>query len=163
MEFATHYYSSKVKLVLFWCLNLFGLYFIIGSFYVGFSSWFNSIVGNVVGFLFYFAWGLLILFFANMFPEITTDENGLLVRFFLWRLRVKWEDLIEVKEFSFARLLSGTSQYVIKTKSLTPFHRFYGLYALSFSPSFLIRSNIIDFSLLLKRIQQRKFNIDHIM
>jgi len=163
MEFDTHYYSSKVQSTLFWLFNLSGLYFIIGSFYVAFSPWFNGIFGNVLAFLFYFVWGLFPIFFANMFPEITTDENGLLVRFFLWRLRVKWEDLIEVKEFSFARLLSGTSQYVIKTKSLTPFHRFYGLYALSFSPSFLIRSNIIDFSLLLKRIQQRKFNIDHIM
>jgi len=139
MASTTHYYSSKVKLVLFWCLNLFGLYFIIGSFYVGFSSWFNSIVGNVVGFLFYFAWGLL-------------------VRFFLWWFRINWEDIVKIKKNSLLSFL-GASRFIVQTKSLTPFHRFYGLYALSFAPSFLVKSDIQDFSLLLERIQEHKFNI----
>src|SRR5262245_32891570 len=125
MEITTHYYPSKVSSLLFWSFNLFGLYLILGSFYVGFSSWFNSIIGNVLAFLFYFVWGLFSVFFANMFPEIISDENGLLVRLFLWRLEVKWEDVVEVTELSFARFLSGTSHYVIKTKSLTPFHCFY--------------------------------------
>ncbi|MFN8427745.1 MAG: hypothetical protein U0X93_16415 [Anaerolineales bacterium] len=158
METITHYYSSRITSILFWWINLFGLYFIFGSLYVGFSSWFTSIIGNVFGFLFLFIWGLLFLLFGNMFPEVITDEDGLLVRFLFWRFRVKWQDIVEAEKNSFLSL-AGNSRYVIKTRSLTLLHRFYGLYALSFSPSFMIRSNIKDFSLLLKRIQERKFNI----
>ena len=158
MELTTHSYPSKVQTILFWSFNLFGLYFILGSFYVGFSPWYKSIGDNILAFLFYFVWGLFPIFFANIFPEITSDKNGLLVRFFLWHLRVKWEDIVEIRKNSWMSLL-GPPHYIVKTTALTPFHRFYGLYALSFSPSFLMKTNINEFSLLLKRIQDRKFDI----
>jgi hypothetical protein len=113
----------------------------------------------LLGFLFFFVWGLFFLFFGNMFPEIISDEDGLSVRFLLWHFRVKWDDLVGFNENNFSNFLSGSSHYIVKTKSLTPLHRFYGLYALSFSPSFMLKSNIKDFSLLLTRIQERKFEI----
>lgn len=158
MESTAHSYPSRINTILFWWINLFGLYFIFGSFYVGFSLWFSSLVGNLLGFLFLFVWGLLFLFFGNMFPEIITNEDGLLIRFLFWRLRVKWNDLVGIQEDTLGKFLSGTSHYVVKTKALTPFHRFYGLYARSFSPSFMIKSNINDFSILKKRIQEHIYS-----
>ncbi|HET9906566.1 MAG TPA: hypothetical protein VFQ23_07990, partial [Anaerolineales bacterium] len=109
MEATTHYYLSKVITILFWWINLFGLYFIFGGLYVGFSSWFTSIVGNLLGFMFFFVFGLFILFFGNMFPEIITNEDGLFIRFLFWRLKVKWDDLEEIKEQTLSRFLTGSS------------------------------------------------------
>ncbi|MFT3891444.1 MAG: hypothetical protein QM730_07395 [Anaerolineales bacterium] len=158
MESSVHSYRPLARSVQFWLFNLVGCYFILGSFYVGFSSWFINMFGNLLGFLFYFVFGLFALFFGNMFPEIISDKEGLLVQFLFWRLRIKWQDIVELKKNSLLSSL-GTSRYVIKTKSLTPLHCFYGLYALSFAPSFMIKSDISDFSLLLKRIQERKFDL----
>lgn len=162
MKPTTHYYASKIDSILFWIFNLFGLYFILGSFYIGFSRWFDNFLGNILGFILFFLFGLVAIFCANFFPEIITDDEGLLVRFFFWRLRVKWEDVIGIKQDKSTSFLSRTSHYIVQTKALTPLHRFYGLYALSFHPSFLMQSKITDFELLLQRIQNRRFDTTNI-
>ncbi len=158
MKYTTHLYSSALDGILFWVFNLFGLYFVLGSFYVAFQSWYTNILGNILSFIFYFLWGMAIIFFGNLHPEVITDREGLLVRFLFWRFRVKWEDVIGIKQDKLASFLSGTSHYIVQTKSLTFLHRFYGLYALSFKPSFLMQSNITNFKLLLERIQNRRFD-----
>jgi hypothetical protein len=158
MESTLHNYPSKINTIVFWWINSSGLYFILGAFYVGFSSWFTSIKGNLISFSLFFVWGLLFIFFGNMFPEIITDERGLLVRFLFWRFRVDWKNVIAINKVSLFNI-TRSSRYVVKTKSLSPLHRFYGLYALSFTPSFLIGSDIQDFSVLIERIQERRYDI----
>ena len=152
-----HIYPSKVDIILFWAFNLFGSYFILGSLYAVFVvAQNNSFLERFSIFMFFLIFGLGFLFFANMFPEIVSDERGLAVRFFLWHMKVKWEDVGEVKQMPLMSFLSGTSRYMVKTKSLTHFYRFYGLYGLSFMPSFLIKSNITEFDLLKERLEKRR-------
>ena len=162
MKYTTHSYSSAIDIILFWAFNLFGLYFVFGSFYVAIQPWYENILGNILSFAFFFIAGLIILFFGNLFPEVVTDRDGLLVRFMFWRFRVKWEDVIGIKQDKLTSFLSGTSHYIVQTKSLTFLHRFYGLYALSLKPSFLMQSKITNFKLLLERIQNRRFDITNI-
>lgn len=159
MKSIKHIYLSKTQTILFWAFNLFGSYFVLGSFYVAIVvANDNTLKERFYLFIFFIIWGMCILFFANLFPEIVSDENGLAIRFFLWYIKVKWEDIVGIKQMSFLSFLSRTSNYVVKTKSLTPFHRFYGLYGFSFAPSFLVTSEIKDFDLLKERLEKRNKN-----
>jgi hypothetical protein len=105
---------------------------------------------------------LFLLFYAHFYSEITTDEEGLLVRFCFWRLRVCWDEIFEIKPAANALLLNTIrsyylhSTYIVKTRALTPFHRFYGLYLGTFMPSFVVFSNISGFDDLYSSIRRKK-------
>ena len=98
-----------------------------------------------------------ILIAAYYFPDIDTDDEGLLVEFFWRRIRVSWNDVIELKPVfmygipSFGRPVP----VVVLTKKLTPFHRFYGLlYGFSTKPAFIIQPAISEFELLKTNVEK---------
>jgi hypothetical protein len=161
MKYTVHRYSLLSR-ILFWTFNLMGLYLIIGSLYVLIMPLFENMFDVILVFTLLFGLGLVTIFCANLYPDIVIDHEGLLIRFSFWRLRVRWENVLGIKKEKIASFLSRTSYYIVQTKALTPLHRFYGLYAWSFQPSFLIASDITDFQLLLDRIQNRRFDTTNI-
>jgi hypothetical protein len=93
-----------------------------------------------------------LLFVANYFPTILSDEEGVQVKF-LWRYyRVPWQDVVDLepmRPFRRSKFL-----WIVITRSLTPFHRFYGLtYAWTFRPGFTFTHDIGDYDRLLWRIK----------
>ncbi|MBK9924953.1 MAG: hypothetical protein IPP66_06625 [Anaerolineales bacterium] len=80
----------------------------------------------IIGFIFAF----------GEYPDVKTDDNGLYVEFLWTYLPIPWEDITEIKHYSF--LLSDW--WLITTKNrLTFFHRLYSIYLFkSFFPSFYI-------------------------
>ena len=103
---------------------------------------------------------LYVLLFLNMYPEIITREDGLLIGFFLWRLRVKWEDIDNVElyrplPFQIFLRDDKIKVYVVRAKSLTFFHRLYDTRS-TFSPAFYFCSDIAGFENLLSSIQNKK-------
>ena len=153
------YQYSIVNRVLFWLFNLFACYFILGPivfillgiFPDGLNFW---IVYPVI-----VLFGLFPLFFANLYPEVIVNEQGLQVRFFLWYLLVKWNEIIEVRPSLINYVFPGRI-FVVKTSSLTLFHRLYGLYGVSFLPSFIVSSSLNGYERLIDRIKQQKINLD---
>jgi len=94
---------------------------------------------------------------AYYFPDIDLDEEGLLVEFLWKRIRVSWDDVIELKPVfmygipSFGRPVP----VVVLTKKLTLFHRVYGLlYGFSTKPAFVIQPAISEFELLKNDIEK---------
>jgi hypothetical protein len=94
---------------------------------------------------------------AYYFPDIDTDEEGLLVEFLWKRIRVSWDDVIELKPVfmygipSFGRPVP----VVVLTEKLTPFHRVYGLlYGFSTKPAFVIQPGVSEFELLKNDIEK---------
>lgn len=70
------------------------------------------------------------------YPDVKADDNGLYVEFLWTYLPIPWDDIIEIKYFSFFFL----EWWLITTRNhLTFFHRLYSVYSLkSFLPGFLI-------------------------
>jgi hypothetical protein len=93
-------------------------------------------------------WAVMILA-ANYEPEILTDDKGLHIRFLWMHLIVKWEDVIGVKPL----FLFIKTHWVIRTRSLTPFHRLYGLYSFALYPCLLFSKSITDYDELQKRLK----------
>ncbi len=94
---------------------------------------------------------------AYYFPDIDTDEEGLLVEFLWKRIRVSWNDVIELKPmFRYGIPSFGNPiPVVVITNKLTPFHRLYGLlYGFSFKPAFVIQPAISEFELLKTNIEK---------
>lgn len=85
---------------------------------------------------------------AYFFQDIWVDEEGLLVEF-LWRkIRVKWNDIEKMKKSPLAGIM------VVSVKTLTPFHRIFGiLYGFSNKPAFIISPSINDYEDLRKDIE----------
>jgi hypothetical protein len=101
------------------------------------------------------AYCVALVFFANAYPEITVDKNGLYVHFLWYRLPLTWQDIIEVKPYFFS--LPNRPSWVVRTRKLTPFHRLYGLlYSFTFLPSFFIFSTIENYEELTKIINKRR-------
>ena len=160
---SVHRYPFPVPF-LFWAFNLFAVYFIISSFVSFLLFTLNGEISWEANLILLF-FGIFILFSANLYTEIISDEDGLLVRFSFWRFRVKWDDIVEIKpgplDFLFrplSKVLSVFTTQIVITKALTPFHRFYGLYGFSFHPSFLVHSNISGFEKLIFRIQNKAYS-----
>ena len=163
MKSTVHNYPF-LSSILFWVFNLFAIYMLVGGLI---SSLYYGITDNLnylYTYPFFLVFGLVTLFVANMFTEIISDEDGLLVRFCFWRFRVRWSELVEVKpDFisslykPLAKVFSISTTYVVKTRTLTLFHRFYGLYVFSFYPSFFMSSSINGFEQLNASIQNKKF------
>lgn len=156
-----HRYSFPFPL-LSWLFNIIAWMMIVGSVLATLKIFLSGKIVFNADYLVVFLFGAYVLYVSNFWPEIASDEEGLLVRFSFWRLRVRWEDVIEVKpRFGtilwkrFMGSLAGPDGYVVKTRTLTPFHRLYGLIVLSFSSSFFLQSDINDFQELLKEIQNK--------
>ena len=94
---------------------------------------------------------------AYYYQDIYVDDHGLMIEFLWTKIRVHWEDIIEVKYVWGLRFLREEKRpLVVVVKSLTPFHRVFGvLYALSLKPAFIIDVTIDDFQSLKKNIQKR--------
>ena len=94
---------------------------------------------------------------AYYFPDVDVDDEGLYVEFLWKRIRVSWEDVVELKPVfrygipSFGRPVP----VIVLTKKLTPFHRIYGLlYGFSTKPAFVIQPAISEFELLKTDIEK---------
>jgi len=92
----------------------------------------------IVSFLAIFLSATLILT-ANYFCAITADKNGLTIRFLWKNLHVNWSEVVEIKPTIYNFSISSQKSWVVLTRSLTPFHRLYGLiYGFSLLPGFII-------------------------
>ncbi len=88
---------------------------------------------------------------ANFHPEITSDLEGLHIKFLWSDLNVLWEDVIDIKPLFNLRFIK--TEWVIRTRSLTPFHRLYGLlYSFSFHPCLIVSKGISNFDELERRV-----------
>jgi len=96
--------------------------------------------------------GITSLFAGNYRPIIISDAVGLHTTF-LWKdLDVNWNDVKDIKPLF--NIPWFKKRLVIKTNSLTPFHRLYGiLYSFSLSPSIIMERGISDQDELIRRIK----------
>jgi hypothetical protein len=102
---------------------------------------------------------VVLILTANFFPEVKADNLGLYVSFLWYRLPVTWQDIIEIKP-SFFNLPNRPTTWVVLTRTLTPFHRLYGLlYAFTFHPSFILRYEIENRGDLIEKIAQRRYEL----
>lgn len=106
---------------------------------------------------FFIIYGFVSILVANSYPAIDADEDGLFVHFCFFRLRVKWDDIVEVKN-SFGNYLGffPFDSFVVRTRALTLFHRLYGSSLFSLQPSFLVHSHISGFPKLFASIKNKK-------
>ncbi len=96
--------------------------------------------------------GVGLLLMGNFFPELVSDGSGLHLSFLWKRLSIDWDDILEAKPLFQIPNMKGI--IVLRTRSLTPFHRLYGLiYSFSLHPSIIIFGNISHFAELNQRIQ----------
>ena len=156
-----HRYSFASRMQ-FWVYTLLAFVFIGMGLYVGAFAIFGTEIYLLLYALIILVLGLILFFAGQVNSEIIVDNEGLLVQFLVFYLRVPWSDLIEIKQ-SDRRLIPyamwthySSSAYVVSTCSLTPFHRFYGLFQLSFRPCFVIFSDISNFPDLFATIQNKK-------
>lgn len=153
------YQYPVVNRILFLLFSLFACYLILGPIVFVILGIFPDGLNFWIVYPVMILFGLFPLFFANLYPDVIVNEQGLRVRFFLWSLLVKWNEIVEVRPSLINYIFPGRS-FVVKTSSLTIFHRFYGLYGASFLPSFIISSSLNGYALLIDRIKQQKVNLD---
>jgi hypothetical protein len=95
-----------------------------------------------------------LLISAYFWQDIWVDEEGLLIEFLCKKLRVKWEEIIEVKPAWGFLGQKNKRPLIILVKGLTPFHRTFGvIYGLSIKPGFVIFSSVNDFQILKENTQ----------
>ena len=117
------------------------------------SSTPNTIDLRVVAGLFVAAafFSISILIAAHFHSDVISDQAGLHVRFLWFRLLVRWTDIVDVKPMF--RLPFDRNHRVVQTRSLTPFHRLYGIiYSFSFAPSLIISRDMTHGQELIHRI-----------
>ncbi len=100
----------------------------------------------------------MIAFFLNFQPDIEVSQKGLSIQVFVfWWIFVPWSSIEAVRPTMTSHILRNSS-HVILVERLTPVHRFFGLYAFSMKPGFLIRRRIEGFNELLKIIKNNVEN-----
>ena len=93
-----------------------------------------------------------ILLGGNFYTEILSDQDGLHIKFLWKQIVIPWGEIIEQKPMFRSRWVRKF--WVIKTRSLTPFHRLYGLlYAFSLAPSIVYSDQISNYAELNRRIR----------
>jgi hypothetical protein len=96
---------------------------------------------------------LMSIIVASLYPDLSTSEEGLGVRFGFWTLQVPWEEVLSVR-----RLLISVRRrptYLIQVKKLTTIHRFISLSQLGgWRPGFLVSSVLDGYDELMKTIRQ---------
>jgi hypothetical protein len=91
---------------------------------------------------------------AYFWQDIWVDEEGLLIEFLWKKIRVKWEEIIEVKPAWGFLGPEKNRPLIVLVNGLTPFHRSFGvIYGLSTKSGFVIFSSISDFQMLKETIQ----------
>jgi hypothetical protein len=95
-----------------------------------------------------------ILVSAYFWQDIWVDEEGLLIEFLWKKVRVKWEEIIEVKPAWGFLGQESKRPVVVLVHGLTPFHRAFGIiYAFSTKPGFVIHPSIRDFQIIKENIR----------
>ncbi len=90
----------------------------------------------------------------NFYPTITSDDGGLHLTFYGKQLNIPWEDVMEERPLFNLGLFSKVR--VIRARSITPFHRLYGLiYSFTFYPCIIYSIHISNSRELAERIQAR--------
>ncbi len=150
-----HHYSrfGQIFTILFDISGFLVPLFILFSFlYQAFSNQFPISVEYIIGiFLFAFFAGLIFILTGHYFQDITSDSDGLHIHFLWMRLFVPWRDITDHRRLLF--LPFPNKSWVILTRSLTLFHRLYGLfYAFSLAPCVVYSMAISDYDELNKRI-----------
>jgi hypothetical protein len=134
-----------------------GLFFL----YRSILSFFNSggIESSVAYIILYFLVGVWSPFFfiylAYLRADVEVEEDGLLIKFVLKTLYVKWEEICLLKQARYLGFrMSRKNSVVITNKALTPFHCIYGLlYGQTNQPAFLILSDISRYNELIETIK----------
>ena len=95
--------------------------------------------------------GVFLILTANYFCEITADKDGLWITFMWKKIRVRWQNIVEIKPTIFNIGGGATQSWIVLVNGLTPFHRLYGLmYGLSLLPGFVVGLPISNSEELLK-------------
>ena len=93
--------------------------------------------------------------FANLFPDLATDEQGLYVKFYFKWLFVPWEDVTSFR-ISFVTMVAPASRkhrFLLVKKGLTPVHWLISLNQLGgWGPGFLVSERIPDYPILKRTI-----------
>jgi len=91
---------------------------------------------------------------AYFWQDIWVDEEGLLIEFLWKKIRVKWDEIIEVKLAWGFLGQESKRPVIVLVHGLTPFHRTFGIiYAFSTKPGFVIHPSISDFQTLTENIR----------
>jgi hypothetical protein len=94
---------------------------------------------------------LCCLIVGNFCVNIMSDEMGLHINFLWKHLVVSWEEIIDTRPIFNIPFLRNIS--VIRTSSLTPFHRLLGLlYSFSIAPSIIYIKGMSNYDELNRRI-----------
>lgn len=88
----------------------------------------------------------------NLYPTIWAGDEGLVLSYFVfWRVRVPWDEIVDMKPIPFR-----SRDVLVRARRVTPFHRLFGLrYWLSLMPSFVIARDIEDRDELIREITKR--------
>lgn len=141
-------------------LNILGFVYPLFLFFTIFSTRSTHLPPMTLGQIIYFfllgiLTGLVLIIAGNFMTEIVSDENGLHVNFLWKHLFMPYKDIIEIRSYSSFPFIKRKSMKIIRTRSLTPFHRLYGLlYSFSFSPSIVYNKGISEFDELTRRIEK---------
>jgi hypothetical protein len=106
--------------------------------------------------LFLLIFGFFIfLYVVNLYLDIEILDDGLLLNASGIRFRVKWSDIKKVRR-GYGNIFKT---YAIETKSLTPFHRVYGImYLKNFSRCFIVWSILPDYERLVSVIKEKRLS-----
>jgi len=111
-------------------------------------------LSKAIGTFLYFL--LFIIVFGitgNYLSDIDSDDVGLHVHYLWMKLTVHWDEITDYKPAYNWKILKQIM--VVRTKSLTPFHRLYGLlYSFSIAPCLIIHRGISHYPSLEQRIIQ---------
>lgn len=110
-------------------------------------------LGGVIAMLYFGAIASLTCFLTgNYLPEIVSDIDGLHINFLWKQVFLPWEKVVDLKPLFNMRFLKNIM--ILRTHSLTPFHRLYGLfYSFSLHPSIMISKGISNYDELIRRIR----------
>jgi hypothetical protein len=124
-----------------------GLFFVIGPILVYGQLWVGGICLGLWAII--FSWTLCFLFF-NLYPDVSTDLEGISISYMLRRRKILWDDVMRIE--TRGALYHRT---VVTARKITPFHRLYGwLYGRWFQPSFLISDWLEDRDELVEEIER---------
>lgn len=95
----------------------------------------------------------MFIFVRGFYADVISDSKGLHFIFLGRQVEIPWEEIIEVKPV-FNLSFLNKRYCAIRTRSLTPFHRLYGLlYSFTFHPCLIITSGLKNYTELKRRIE----------
>ena len=95
--------------------------------------------------------GFMLILTGNFLTEIMSDDKGLHINFLWHQVNIPWEEVQDLKPIFNLGVVRNIS--ILRTHSLTEFHRAYGiLYSFTLSPSLIIYRGLSDYDKLVERI-----------